>query len=67
MTLLLADRRVRHGRRRARLAAGGRFGAMMLGLALACGGASALNHLLDRDIDRLMGSRTEGARSRRGG
>ena len=24
------------------------------GLALACGGASALNHLLDRDIDRLM-------------
>jgi len=31
----------------------------MLGLALACGGASALNHLLDRDIDRLMGKRTE--------
>jgi protoheme IX farnesyltransferase len=31
----------------------------MLGLALACGGASALNHVLDRDIDRLMGSRTE--------
>jgi protoheme IX farnesyltransferase len=31
----------------------------MLGLALACGGASALNHLLDRDIDKLMGSRTE--------
>ena len=29
------------------------------GLALACGGASALNHVLDRDIDRLMGSRTE--------
>jgi protoheme IX farnesyltransferase len=29
------------------------------GLALACGGASALNHYLDRDIDRLMGSRTE--------
>jgi protoheme IX farnesyltransferase len=28
------------------------------GLALACGGASALNHVLDRDIDRLMGSRT---------
>jgi len=26
----------------------------MLGLALACGGASALNHVLDRDIDRLM-------------
>jgi len=31
----------------------------MLGLALACGGASALNHYLDRDIDQLMGSRTE--------
>jgi protoheme IX farnesyltransferase len=30
----------------------------MLGLALACGGASALNHVLDRDIDRLMGPRT---------
>ena len=28
------------------------------GLALACGGASALNHFLDRDIDRLMGERT---------
>ena len=31
----------------------------MLGLALACGGASALNHVLDRDIDALMGSRTK--------
>jgi heme o synthase len=31
----------------------------MTGLALACGGASALNHVLDRDIDRLMGKRTE--------
>jgi protoheme IX farnesyltransferase len=30
----------------------------MLGLALACGGASALNHVLDADIDRLMGERT---------
>ena len=30
----------------------------LLGLALACGGASALNHVLDRDIDRLMGQRT---------
>src|SRR5204863_7034604 len=30
------------------------FLATMLGLALACGGASALNHVLDRDIDRLM-------------
>ena len=28
------------------------------GLALACGGASALNHVLDRDIDKLMGKRT---------
>ena len=26
----------------------------MLGLGLACGGASALNHVLDRDIDRAM-------------
>ena len=32
--------------------------AMVVGLALACGGASALNHVIDRDIDRLMGSRT---------
>ena len=31
----------------------------MAGLALACGGASALNHMLDADIDRLMGKRTE--------
>jgi protoheme IX farnesyltransferase len=30
----------------------------LLGLALACGGASALNHVIDRDIDRLMGKRT---------
>ncbi len=30
----------------------------MTGLALACGGASALNHVLDRDIDKLMGERT---------
>jgi len=37
----------------------GVFAATMLGLALACGGASALNHYLDRDIDRLMGARTE--------
>jgi heme o synthase len=36
----------------------GRAVAAMLGLALACGGASALNHLLDRDIDPLMGKRT---------
>ncbi|MHB8651452.1 MAG: heme o synthase [Gaiellaceae bacterium] len=28
------------------------------GLALACGGAAALNHVIDRDIDRLMGPRT---------
>jgi protoheme IX farnesyltransferase len=32
--------------------------ATMAGLALACGGASALNHVLDRDIDKLMGRRT---------
>jgi protoheme IX farnesyltransferase len=37
----------------------GIFSVTMAGLALACGGASALNHYLDRDIDRLMGSRTE--------
>ncbi len=34
------------------------FAATMAGLALACGGASALNHYLDRDIDKLMGPRT---------
>src|SRR5437588_6535363 len=28
--------------------------ATMAGLALACGGASALNHVLDRDLDRHM-------------
>ena len=32
--------------------------ALVLGGGLACGGASALNHVLDRDIDRLMGPRT---------
>ena len=32
--------------------------ALVVGGALACGGASALNHVLDRDIDRLMGART---------
>jgi len=37
----------------------GLLAAAMVGLALACGGASALNHVLDRDIDRLMGKRTE--------
>jgi heme o synthase len=35
----------------------GRFAATMVGLALACGGASAFNHLIDRDIDRTL-SRT---------
>ena len=30
----------------------------MSGLALACGGASSLNHVVDRDIDKLMGKRT---------
>jgi protoheme IX farnesyltransferase len=34
------------------------FVVTMAGLGLACGGASALNHVLDRDIDRLMGTRT---------
>jgi len=34
------------------------LGVMLLGLALACGGASALNHVLDRDLDALMGERT---------
>jgi protoheme IX farnesyltransferase len=34
------------------------FAATMLGLVLACGGASALNHVLDADIDRVMGKRT---------
>jgi protoheme IX farnesyltransferase len=37
----------------------GLFLVTMLGLALACGGASALNHVLDRDLDALMGSRTQ--------
>jgi protoheme IX farnesyltransferase len=37
----------------------GLFAATMAGLALACGGASALNHVLDADIDRLMGKRTQ--------
>ena len=32
--------------------------ALVVGGALACGGASALNHVLDRDIDRVMGPRT---------
>ena len=32
--------------------------ATMVGLALACGGASALNHVLDRDLDRMIGPRT---------
>jgi protoheme IX farnesyltransferase len=36
----------------------GLFGVTMVGLGLACGGASALNHVLDRDIDALMGART---------
>ncbi len=36
----------------------GDLAALIAGLALACGGASALNHVLDRDIDSLMGERT---------
>jgi heme o synthase len=39
--------------------AAGAFAAGMGGLALACGGASALNHVLDADIDKLMGTRTQ--------
>ena len=31
---------------------------VLAGGALACAGASALNHYLDRDIDALMGDRT---------
>jgi protoheme IX farnesyltransferase len=34
------------------------FLATMSGLALACGGSSALNHVMDADIDKLMGERT---------
>ena len=34
------------------------IGVTALGLGLACGGASALNHVLDADIDKLMGKRT---------
>jgi protoheme IX farnesyltransferase len=36
----------------------GKLAALLAGGALASGGASALNHLLDRDIDALMGGRT---------
>ena len=35
------------------------FVVTLLGLGFACGGASALNHLLDRDIDAVMGARTQ--------
>ena len=35
-----------------------RLAETLVGLGLACGGASALNHVIDRDIDKLMGSRT---------
>jgi heme o synthase len=35
-----------------------KLAALLAGGALASGGASALNHLLDRDIDALMGGRT---------
>jgi len=40
------------------LPGGSVFALTMTGLALACGGAAALNHYLDRDIDPLMGERT---------
>jgi heme o synthase len=36
----------------------GRTLGLIVGGGLACGSASALNHVLDRDIDRLMGART---------
>ena len=36
----------------------GKLAALLVGGALASGGASALNHLLDRDIDARMGGRT---------
>ena len=32
--------------------------ALVIGGASACGGAGAFNHVIDRDIDRLMGERT---------
>lgn len=32
--------------------------ALVVGGGLACGSASALNHVLDRDIDKVMGERT---------
>src|ERR1700734_1353870 len=32
--------------------------ALVVGGGLACGSAGALNHVLDRDIDRVMGERT---------
>jgi len=38
----------------------GKLAALLAGGALASGGASALNHLLDRDVDALMGARTAG-------
>jgi protoheme IX farnesyltransferase len=36
----------------------GKLAALLAGGALASGGASALNHLIDRDVDALMGGRT---------
>ncbi len=36
----------------------GKLAALLAGGALASGGASALNHLIDRDLDALMGGRT---------
>jgi protoheme IX farnesyltransferase len=36
----------------------GQLAALLAGGALASGGASALNHLMDRDLDALMGERT---------
>ena len=53
------DRGCRDVRRRGRVARRlGLLVATMAGLALACGGSSALNHVMDADIDKLMGERT---------
>ena len=64
MSLLLLTGGRRDVRRRGGRPAAGLFAATMIGLALACGGASALNHVLDRDIDKLMGRAPSSARSR---
>ena len=60
------DRGSRDVRRRARASRrSGCSSRRWSGLALACGGASALNHVLDADIDKLMGERTRAGPSPR--